>query len=484
MTQWSEVLRNWSVGAGLLALALGGLVFPDAAKAQTPDQGITFSRDIAPILQRSCQYCHNATGVAPMPLQTYQQVRRYARRIKEKTGIRDRAGAMPPWYLERDIGIQHFKDDRSLSDEEVAAIAAWADNGAPEGDPSDLPEPLDFGEEAVWLAGEPDLIVESSDIFMPGGQPDAWNSIEPILIPLEKDRWIRSVEVKEVNDFDPSASDRKTVGGRFIVHHLTYQTRVLGEEEASAESTRWPVHEVGRGADIFDDDAGRLLRAGSSIVSGRLHQHSNGIDTTAKLLFGFRFHPEGYEPKYRGARVSLGNGVDIDIEGMKAGQELHAYEVLEQHTKFVTFEPHLHAPGERMCIEAIWGHQVETLNCVGYDHNWVKAYTYEDGYEPILPKGTIVHMVGYMNTTTDNPNIADPRNWTGAGNRSVENMFLELGMQVAMTDEQFLEEMAERVERFGLTRNDHVIGCPLCTHAVPLPSPVTVVTVTADSDGP
>jgi hypothetical protein len=253
---------------------------------------------------------------------------------------------------------------------------------------------------------------------------------------------------------------------------------VLGDEDPTlaefdaSTATGWPVHEVGRNADIFDPEAGRRLRAGSSVVSNSVHLHSSGRDTRAKLLIGFRFHPEGYEPKYPNANVVLGNAMDIDIEAMTDRQELHAYEVLEQHTKIITFEPHLHAPGERMCLEAIWGYNVETLSCVGYDHNWVRGYAFEEGYQPLLPKGTVVHIIGYMNNTPSNTNVPDPRNWAGSGNRSVSNMFIDLGMQVAMTDEEFLAEMQQRIERFDLTKNDHVIGCPLCLHSIPVPSPV------------
>jgi hypothetical protein len=125
-----------------------------------------------------------------------------------------------------------------------------------------------------------------------------------------------------------------------------------------------------------------------------------------------------------------------------------------------------------MCLEAIWGFNVETLTCAGYDHNWVRGYAYEDGYQPLLPKGTILHIVGYMDNTPNNTNVPDPRNWQGSGNRSVANMFIDLGMQVAMTDEEFMAEMAERRERFGLTKNDHVIGCPLCLHTIDVPVPV------------
>jgi cytochrome c5 len=478
MTNRSEIPSKLTLAALAAALVL---MMPQSVVAQaTADAGaVTFSRDIAPILQRSCQNCHRQGGVAPMPLVTYQDVRRWAPRIRQKTQIRDRAGAMPPWYVEKDIGIQHYKDDPSLSDEEIGAIAAWADAGAPEGDPADLPPPRDFRTDVFWTAGEPDLIVETEEIFMRAGAPDWWGEIESVPIPTEKDRYVMSVEIREVNDIDPTDTGRATVGGRYIFHHMIWSTQVLAQSDDptlanfdGATSTGWPVHEVGRNADIFDPDAGRLLRAGSSVVSNSVHLHSSGRDTRGKLLIGFRFHPEGYEPKYPGASVALGNAMDIDIQANQDGQELHAYEVLEQHTKFVTFEPHLHAPGERMCIEAIWGFNVETLSCVGYDHNWVRAYTYAEGYEPLLPKGTVVHIIGYMNNTPTNTNVPDPRNWSGSGNRSVSNMFIDLGMQVSLTDEQFLAEMQERVERFGLTKNDHVIGCPLCLHAIPVPTPV------------
>src|SRR5919198_1711904 len=109
-------------------------------QAATPAD-VTFTRDIAPILQRSCQTCHRPDGVAPMSLLTYEDVRPWARAIKLRTGIGPRAGVMPPWYIEKNIGIQKYKNDPSLSDEEIAAMARWADNGAPRGDPADMPAP-------------------------------------------------------------------------------------------------------------------------------------------------------------------------------------------------------------------------------------------------------------------------------------------------------------------------------------------------------
>jgi len=103
---------------GLLP-AVVALVLSPAVVAQE----VTFHKDIEPILQRSCQNCHRPGGVAPMPLISYDQIAPFAGLIEYKTGLRDRAGAMPPWYAEKNIGIQHFKSDPSLSDAEIAAIS-------------------------------------------------------------------------------------------------------------------------------------------------------------------------------------------------------------------------------------------------------------------------------------------------------------------------------------------------------------------------
>ena len=423
---------------------------------------VTFTREIAPILQRSCQRCHHDGGVAPMPLTTYREVRRYARRIKDRTAIRDRMGAMPPFFVEKDIGIHQFKDDPSLSNEELATIQAWVDNGAPEGDPADMPPPREFGETGVWTIGKPDLVLRSREMTRPAIGPDWWGNIGLVPTGLTEDRYVQAVQVREVNDI-PTDATSSTVGGRYMWHHMTYTSGVLGEDgtEIVGRSTSWPIHEVGRNADVFPEKAGRLLPANSALRLGAAHLHSNGRENTGHLEFGFKFFPKGYEPEYRGRGPRLGNGIDIDVKPNQANQEFHSYIVLQQHTKIIAFEPHLHAPGVRMCIEAIWGHNQFTLNCVGYDHNWVKQYVYEDDYAPLLPKGTILHVIGFLDTTPDNPNIADARNWAGGGRRSVSNMFIDLGYSVTLTEEQFQAEMAVRRSMMK-DRNDYDVGCPLC----------------------
>ena len=462
---------NSVVSKVISVLGLLALMSPLNVTAQSDE--ITFHKDIEPILQRSCQNCHRVGGVGPMPLVTYDQVAPFAGLIEYKTGLRDRAGAMPPWYMEKDIGIQDYKNDPSLNDKEIVAISTWARSGTPKGDIADAPEPLVFDDSLKWTAGEPDLIVRTNSVTKLAGTADWWGEIDRVPVSLEQDRYVKSVEVVEVNDVNnTTGTGRDTVGGRYIFHHMIWSTAGLDEDGNRVEEsvTGWPVHEVGRNPDIFDPEGGRLLRAGTYIYSDSVHLHSNGQDTTGHLEIGFRFHPEGYEPKYERVSLGLGNGVDISIAGNQDNQELHAYTVLEQHTKFITFEPHLHAPGERMCLEAIWGYTVETLACVGYDHNWVRGYAFEDAAAPLLPKGTIMHIVGYMNNTETNPNVPDPRNWQGSGNRSVTNMFIDLGMRVKMSDEQFHEEMENRRQVLNLSPNDHVIGCPLC--GAPLVAPM------------
>jgi hypothetical protein len=410
-----------------------------------------------------------------MSLTTYEEVRPWARAIKQRTSIGPHAGVMPPWYMEKNIGIQKYKDDPSLSELELAKVAKWADTGAPRGNPADMPPARKFVDDSVWRIGVPDLIVKGKEVMVKGTAPDWWGEVESVPIPLDEDRYVLAVEVKEVNDVDLHNKERQTVGGRYVFHHLIYRTQVGLETPPDLELiagsdnvVNWPVHEVGRNPDYFDPKGAVLLKKGSYIVSDSVHLHSNGRDTKSHLEFGYKFAPKDYKPTYKRALVGLGNGVDIDIKAMSDNQQLHAYTVLQEPTKLTSFEPHLHAPGTRMCLEAIWGYNIQTLSCVGYDHNWVRGYSYADDVAPLLPKGTILHIIGYMNNSPSNKNIPDPRNWQGSGNRSIANMFIDLGNRVQLTEEQFQEEMRARVA--ANPGKDIILGCPLCGVVAKMPA--------------
>ena len=308
--------RSWFAAVALALAISGGAAQAGAAPAPVVGD-VTFSRDIAPILQRSCQNCHHADGVAPMSLVTYAEVRPWARAIKQRTSIGPRAGVMPPWYVEKNVGLQKYKNDPSLSELELAKIAKWADSGAVEGNPGDLPPALSFDDGSKWAIGTPDLVVRTKDIVVKGTAPDWWGEIESVPLGLAADRYVAALQVREVNNV-PSAKDtgRATVGGRYVVHHMIWATDKGG---GGGTNTPWPVHEVGRGADFFPPEAGRLLKAGESLVSNSVHLHSNGRDTTAHLEIGFKFHPVGYTPTLKASQSrGLGNGLDISIRPNEA----------------------------------------------------------------------------------------------------------------------------------------------------------------------
>src|SRR5215471_11528008 len=127
------------------------LILPVAVTAYAADLGgpVTFSKDVVPILARSCQNCHRPGSIAPMSLLTYKEARPWARSIKEKVVLRQ----MPPWHIDRNIGITKFKDDPSLTDREIATIGAWVDQGSPEGNPAELPAARQFSDLDNWHIG-------------------------------------------------------------------------------------------------------------------------------------------------------------------------------------------------------------------------------------------------------------------------------------------------------------------------------------------
>jgi hypothetical protein len=138
--------------------ALAGVFTAHAAALDKP---VTFSKDVAPIFQKSCQSCHRPGTSAPMSLMTYQEARPWARAIRQRVVTRD----MPPWHLDKTVGIRHYKNDRSLSDADIAVISRWVDSGAPEGDPKDLPPPVTFPPDSEWFIGKPDLLVTTDQDF-------------------------------------------------------------------------------------------------------------------------------------------------------------------------------------------------------------------------------------------------------------------------------------------------------------------------------
>ena len=449
-------------GIGLATISL--VMTPTATAGQTgqPQSQVTYTRDVAPILQRSCENCHRQGGVGPMSLSSYEQVRPWARAIKLKTSAHE----MPPWFIEKNVGIQKFKDDPSLSDAEIATIASWVDSSAPQGDPADMPRPRQFPVVGLWNYGTPDLIVSSPVVSIKAEASDWYGDIGFTPTGLTEDRYIKAVEVRE---FRPQEQRFGRVEGRnqgdlnlFTVHHISVTTvppGVRSNEESSGTTgdagLRLPkgdfsyLFEVVQNAMIYPEDIGIVLPAGSNIYYNVAHLHSIGRELPVQVQVGFTFHPKGYKPKYdRGL-----SGVDLrltelDIPGNQDNVRYDVFTTLRYSMKMVTFEPHLHAAGKRMCVEAIYPDGFrEMLNCAGYNHNWVKAYVYQDDAAPLLPKGTILHVSGWYDNSSKNPRVVDPRNWRGLGDRSIDDMFFLLSRFLYYTEDEFKQEVSAREQR-------------------------------------
>jgi len=385
-----------------------------AASAQQGSAPVTFSRDVAPILQKSCQNCHRPGAIAPMSLLTYQDARPWARSIKAKVSARE----MPPWYIDRHIGITRFKDDPSLTDAEIATIVKWVDAGAPAGNSADLPAPRTFSDNDKWHIGKPDMIVSLPKPYeLKANGPDEFYDVD-VDPGFTEDMYISAVETK------PEAYSFK------VVHHAT--ANMIEDEEADPVGLFFNEYALGKNGDIFPEDSGRLIKAGSKIHFN-LHLHPNGERSLVNVSIGFKLYPKGEVPKHVAFTQHMGDNTDLDIP---PGQVVRTdgYFRLPKPAVLSAFQPHMHNRGKAMCMEAIYPDiradsarpgpaRTETLNCVSnYQFGWHITYPYTDDVAPILPAGTIIHITAWHDNTAANKYNPNPRNWVGYGQRTIDEM--------------------------------------------------------------
>src|SRR5262249_11902236 len=168
---------------------LCAVAVPALAGAADLGAPVTFSKDVAPIFQRNCQVCHRPGTVAPMSLVTYDDARPWARSIRERVAKRE----MPPWHIDKSQGIQRYKNDRSLSDADIATIVKWVAAGAPEGDRKALPSPVEFRSDDEWTIGKPDLVITSPRHVVAATAADWWGDYD-VPTGLTEDRYVRAIE--------------------------------------------------------------------------------------------------------------------------------------------------------------------------------------------------------------------------------------------------------------------------------------------------
>ncbi|MCY4660193.1 MAG: hypothetical protein OXF93_10340 [Acidobacteria bacterium] len=424
-------IRPLGVAAGVAAFAAALLLAPGTAAAQPDDP--TFTRDVAPILQRSCQTCHREGAIAPMSLLTYEETRPWARSIREKVETR----SMPPWYIDKNIGVQGFKYDRSLSDAEIETIVDWVDAGAPRGNPADMPPAAEFADRDIWHTGEPDWIVPIPEPFVVPAEGANWWGDLFSESGLTEDRWIKAVETK------PSAE------GFPVVHHAV--TR-LQESIDSDEGDFLNEYAQGKNGDVFPEGTGRLVKAGS-IIRFNMHYASIGEERTDRTSVGLTFYPKGEEPEHELFSRGLGQNYDLDIPPGEDDVRHDSYHRFDANVRLTGFQPHLHNRGKRQCIEAIYPDgEVETLSCADWDFGWHIVYNYADEVQPLLPKNTILHTITWHDNSRANRWNPDPRNWAGFGQRSSDDMSFTWTSWFELSDEEYEAAVAERQ---ALTANDN-----------------------------
>jgi hypothetical protein len=414
-----------------------------AALAQ---EQITFTKHVAPILQDHCQICHRDGTIAPMSLMTYEQTRPWARSIKAKVVLRE----MPPWFIEKNVGVQHFNNDVSLTDEEIATIAKWVDSGAPQGNPADMPPPREFPDEHAWQIGEPDLVVPlTKDLIVKAKGPDAWPdvTIDPH---LTENRFIRAIQIIPTKGYENIHHIRTSMvkPGDTSNHGGAVDGNV--QLEMTEQGVFLNEYAIGKGPDVFRDGAGRYITTGTKI-NFEFHLHSTGKETPVNVVLGLKFYPKGFMPKNTVTSVTVG-ARGIDIRPREANVRSDGYMALIKPARLLSFQPHMHTRGKAECLEAIYPTgQTEMLSCARFNFNWMTNYVYSDDAAPLLPAGTILHSIMWHDNSADNKFNTDPDAQITSGLRTVDEMGSAWISYYYMSEEQFKAELAERKSKQTLT---------------------------------
>jgi hypothetical protein len=441
------------------AVALGAIAALGVATraADAPEKQVTFAKDVAPIFQAKCQECHQPNSIAPMSLITYQEARPWARSIKERVSTRQ----MPPWHIDRSVGVQHFKNDMSLTDAQVSTIVRWVDGGAAQGDPKDMPPPKPLVTDNEWKAvrdgfGQPDLVIRSSEYTMPAQHQDVW--YRPMSdIPITEPRWAKLVEIRPTNlkgrrilhhsiaylvlNNDPEAVNTGTASG--------FETTTTAADANDLVNRRPQLMEwaIGKGYDLFRPDTGKLILPGEKI-SWDQHIHATGEEVTAGSEIGIWFYPKGQEPKKRSYLIGftgLRQPRFLDI-APNSISHTEGFTVLKENALITNFQPHFHLRGKAMQVEAVLPNGAsQILSYVGnFNFNWMTNYIYADDEAPLLKKGTVIHVSAWYDNTRANKNNPDPDQWVGYGDRTVDEMAHAWMNVVYLTDAEYNAMLDQR----------------------------------------
>lgn len=381
------------------AIVLGLLAVPASTNEGTGAR-VTFTRDVAPILYKSCAECHRPTGIAPMSLMNYKDVRPWAKSVRER--VVDRS--MPPWFADANHG--EFANNPSLSQAEIDTIAAWVDAGAPKGDDKDLPPAPKFVE--GWTIGTPDVVFSMKEEYSVPAEGVVPYLYFTIPTNFTEDKWVQAVEIKP--------------GDRRVVHHV-----IASLTDGSGSGAARQARSGGLGGItpnktgiVYPPGTARVVRAGSNIVL-QMHYTTMGEPTKDRTSVGLIF---AKEPPKR----LLGGGNALNarfvIPPGASNHEVRASKTFQEDTYLAAMMPHMHVRGKDFTYTVVYpdGKSDVILHVPNYNFNW--QITYELKKPLFLPKGTRLDCVAHFDNSTGNKYNPDPTKEVRWGDQTWEEMMI------------------------------------------------------------
>jgi hypothetical protein len=390
---------------------LGGILSLSPARVWATDknkEAVTFTRDIAPILQSSCQECHHRGGIAPMPLVDYEQVRPWARAIKEQVLER----SMPPFHAAGPLG--RFVGDPRLTDEQIRKISLWVDSGSPKGNPADLPPPCVW--KSDWKGGHPDLILTMANPYrVKSGRSDDY----PLFVldyVLPEDTWIKGIEVRP--------------GNRTVVHHANVYI-VPADLSVGPDGRMDDVFDPvtiggkfltawkpGRAPLIWANPIGLMLPKGSRFAI-QMHYAPSQQEALDQTSVGFYFS-DGLIQKQ--SRILYGGTRQIEIPPGEANYQIVEKRTFSEDALVMAFTCHMHLRGKSFIVRFHYPDgRVETAFLVAkYSVNWQELYVLA---EPMrAAKGTVVEYISTWDNSGTNRLNPDPTKVVRWGDRATDEM--------------------------------------------------------------
>ena len=356
----------------------------------------TYSKHVAAILQRNCQECHRRGQVGPFPLETFEQARKRA--VDIATVVEDRA--MPPWKASHQVGFK-FKHDRSLSDQDIATIMAWAEAGAPEGNPADLPPPVKFPDD--WtIQGGPDLVLDiGTDFAIPATGKDVYRCfVVPTSLP--QDVYVSAIEYRP--------------GNRRVVHHILSYVETKGEARKKDAAFPGPGYECFSGPEVpidgdlggwapgnqpsqLPDGIGRALPRNADVII-QVHYHPSGKPEVDRSRIGLRF---SRSPIRQTLHWNLAANPEMKLPAGDSNIEVKAAWEVPVDVIAHAVVPHMHLLGRDMLMTVTFpgGRTQDLIKIDDWDFNWQYGYYLEQPLD--LPKGSVVKVIAHYDNSDGNP---------------------------------------------------------------------------------